>query len=102
MNLKYCLQELFSANDVKTFRDYIFYMILHTHFEKHEGMINNIMNNTDLVYRIDEDQRAKIRKELENEDNDDSYTNDKNTDKNDDTLDTGSKKEIILKTMKNN
>ena len=28
-------KELFSANDVKTFRDYIFDMILHAHFDKH-------------------------------------------------------------------
>ena len=46
------IKDLFSANDVKAFRDYIFDMILHTHFEKHEGMMNNIINNSNLVYTI--------------------------------------------------
>ena len=72
--LKYgTIKELFSAIDVKAFRDYIFDMILHKHFEKHEGMMNNIIHNTDLVYTINEDQRAKMREQLENED-----TNNKN------------------------
>ena len=44
-------------------------MILHAHLEKHEGMMNNIISNTDLVYTIDEDQREKVREELENKDN---------------------------------
>ena len=47
-------------------------MILHAHFEKHEGMMNNIINNSDLVYTIDEDQSAKVRKELEHKDNNDN------------------------------
>ena len=65
--LKYeTTKELFSANDVKTFRHYIFDMILHTHFEHHEGMMTNSINNGALVYTIDEDQIAKIRGELEN------------------------------------
>ena len=34
-------------------------------------MINNIVNNTDLVYIIIEDQRAKVRKKLENDNNND-------------------------------
>ena len=90
--LKYVtITELFSANNVKTCRDYIFDMILQSHFEKHEDMMNNIVNDTDLVYTIDKDQRAKVRKELENVDNDDNNTNDKNTDNNDDAPDIDSK-----------
>ena len=61
------------------------------------------MNNNNLLYIIDEDQRAKVREELENEYNDDNNTNDKNTNKNDDTSDTDSKIIItILKMMNNN
>ena len=68
--LKYgTIKELFTANDVKAFRDYIFDMILHTHFENHEGMMNDIVQNTDLNYTINENQKTKIRKELENEAN---------------------------------
>ena len=68
--LKYgTIKELFSANDVKTIRDYIFDMILHTHIEKHEGVMNNIINKTDLVYTIDEDEIAKVREELESKNN---------------------------------
>ena len=70
--LKYgTIKELFSANDVKTFRDYIFDMILHTHFEKYEGMMNNIINNDVLLYTMDEDEIAKVREELKNTDNND-------------------------------
>ena len=66
------IKELFSANDVKLFRDYIFDMILHAYVEKHEGIMNNIINNnTDLVYTINEDERAKEREELENKDKND-------------------------------
>ena len=83
--LKYgTIKELFSANDVES--------LLHAHFEKHERMMNNLINNTDLVYTTNKDQRAKVRKELENEDYDDNNTNDKNNDKGDDTLDTDSEK----------
>ena len=92
--LKYgTIKDLFSANDVKTFRDYIFDIILHAYFEKHDGMMNIVENNADLVYTIDEDERVKVRKELENEDNDDNNSNDKNTNKNDNTSDKDFKKE---------
>ena len=56
------------------------------HLEKHEGMINNIVKSTDLVYTIDE-WRTTVREELANEDNDDNNTNNKNTDNNDNTSD---------------
>ena len=44
-------------------------MVLHTHFEKHEGMMNDIINNDALVQAMDEDEIAKIREELKNMDN---------------------------------
>ena len=59
-------KELFFAKDVKTLRDYIFDMILHTHVERHEGMMNDIINNSDLEYTIKQDERAKVREESEN------------------------------------
>ena len=34
-------------------------------------MKNNIINNTDLVYTVYEDERAKVREELENTKNND-------------------------------
>ena len=77
--LKYkTMKQYFSANDMKPFRDDIFDIILHVPFEKHEGMMNNNINNTVLVYTINEDEIAKVREELENEDNGDNNTNDKN------------------------
>ena len=78
--------------ELLTFREHKFDMIFHAHFEKHEGIMNNIVNNTDLIYTIEEDQIAKVRKKLENEDNDDNNANDKKTDKKEDTSDTDSKK----------
>ena len=70
--LKYdTIKGLFFANDIKTFRDYIFDMTLHAQFEKYESMMNNIINNTDLAYTINEDERAKVREEFENKDNND-------------------------------
>ena len=65
------IKDLFSANDVKTFRDYIFDMVLHTHFEKHEGMMNDIINKSDFVYTINKNQKAKLREELKITDNND-------------------------------
>ena len=63
------IKELFSANDVKPFRDHVFDIMLYTYFAKHNGMSNNIINDTDLVYTIDYDQIVKIRKELKNKNN---------------------------------
>ena len=42
MNIYHILND---RNDVKAFRDYIFDMMLHTYFEKHEGMIKNEDND---------------------------------------------------------
>ena len=56
--LKYgTIKELFSANDVAPFRGYIFEMILHSHFEKHEGMIKiqlTILTQYTQLTRIEE------------------------------------------------